>query len=371
MILTIRNEFIPIAVLGLILLALIALGVQGLPAPLPLLRLLLGLVFVLFVPGYTLQAALFPRADDLDGPERLALSFGLSVAVVPPIALVLDKLPWGIRLWPIVIGEGLLIGVCSLIAFARRRRLLAGERFLLVVEMDMRGWWAAQDRTNRVLYAILAGALLTAAVSATAIIVLPRPGDYFTEFYILGKEGLAEDYPREAVVGEPLGVTIGLVNHEREERVYRVEVWAVDPWTEGKRVLVNQTGPITLPRKHGREWPLTWHMPWAGDDQIVEFLLYTAGEPEPYRQLRLWLNVKEAPNLAPLPTSAVTAEVTVAPIPTASPTGRLTPPPAPSATASPAASPTPTPAGQAILPEQFLALAGERFSFVWVDRGER
>ena len=35
MTLTIKNEFIPIILLGLILVALIAAGVQGLPAPLP------------------------------------------------------------------------------------------------------------------------------------------------------------------------------------------------------------------------------------------------------------------------------------------------------------------------------------------------
>ena len=123
MTLTIKNEFIPIILLGLILVGLIAAGVQVLPAPLPMLRLLLGLAFVLFVPGYTLQAALFPRQDDLDGPERLALSFGLSIAVIPPIALVLDKLPWGIRLWPIVISLALFTLACSAVAVYRRQRL--------------------------------------------------------------------------------------------------------------------------------------------------------------------------------------------------------------------------------------------------------
>ena len=52
----------------------------GLPVRIPL-----GLLMVLFVPGYALIAALFPRKDDLDGIERLALSFGLSIAVVPLI----------------------------------------------------------------------------------------------------------------------------------------------------------------------------------------------------------------------------------------------------------------------------------------------
>jgi len=38
-------------------------------------RVLLGLLLVLFLPGYSLVAALFPRRDDLDGIERIALRF--------------------------------------------------------------------------------------------------------------------------------------------------------------------------------------------------------------------------------------------------------------------------------------------------------
>ena len=204
----IRNEFVLTALLGLALLALIVLGAEGRPAPpaLALLRLLLGLAYVLFVPGYALQAALFPRAGDLDGPERLALSFGLSVAVVPLLALVLDRLPWGIRLWPIVAGEGLIIALWAAVAVFRRRRLAEDERPVLVLHVDARGWWAGQDRTGRVLYGVLAGALLLASVSAAAIILSPRPGELFTEFYVLGPEGLAEAYPRQARPGEPLAV---------------------------------------------------------------------------------------------------------------------------------------------------------------------
>jgi uncharacterized membrane protein len=50
-------------------------------------RIPLGLAMVLFLPGYTLIAALFPEKEDLDGIERVALSFGLSIAVVPLMGL--------------------------------------------------------------------------------------------------------------------------------------------------------------------------------------------------------------------------------------------------------------------------------------------
>jgi hypothetical protein len=67
-------------------------------------RWLLGSVFVLFVPGYVTVEALFPKARELDGIERFALSVGLSLALVPLIGLLLNYTPWGIRLDPIVIS---------------------------------------------------------------------------------------------------------------------------------------------------------------------------------------------------------------------------------------------------------------------------
>lgn len=63
--------------------------------PSNVLRIIIGLPLVLFFPGYTLIAALFPRKGSLSGIERLALSFGLSIAVVPLIGLALNYMPWG------------------------------------------------------------------------------------------------------------------------------------------------------------------------------------------------------------------------------------------------------------------------------------
>ncbi len=67
-------------------------------------RTIFGLLFILFLPGYALIAALFPKIDDLDGIERVALSFGLSIAVAPLIGLGLNYTPFGIRLTPILVS---------------------------------------------------------------------------------------------------------------------------------------------------------------------------------------------------------------------------------------------------------------------------
>jgi uncharacterized membrane protein len=288
--LTIRNEFLIIAACGAVLLVLIATGGPA------LVRLALGLAFVLFVPGYALQTALFPRDEDLDGPERWALSFGLSIAVISLLALLLDRLPWGLRLWPIVVGEGLVVAAASGAALWLRGRLPPEERFRLELEVDVKGWWSAQDRFNRILYSVLAVAAVVALGASLSILVLPNPGDFFTEFYILGPDGLAESYPREVVVGEPVTVTMGIRSLERGTMAYRVEIWGVDP-LQGREALVAEPGEFVLGSDETVETEITWAMLWAGADQQVQFRLYSepqGTEPvEPYRSLRLWLNVKE------------------------------------------------------------------------------
>jgi uncharacterized membrane protein len=277
------NEFIFILVVGLILVALIAAGVEGLPAPVPMVRLLLGLGYILLVPGYALQAALFPRRDDLDGPERLALSFGLSVVVVPPMALLLDALPWGIRTWPIVAVETLFTAGCAGVALWRRGRL-AEARFRPEVEFGWRRWWAEQDRAQRRLFALLGVALLLFAVGAAAIIVSPKPGEKLTEFYILGPEGLAENYPRQAVVGQSITVTIGVANHEGVAVEYAIKVF-----DSVQRIA--QAGPLVLQPEETEERSIAFAPVELGEDVKVEFFLYRDGSAEPYRSLWLWLEV--------------------------------------------------------------------------------
>jgi uncharacterized membrane protein len=57
-------------------------------------RIILGLPLVLFLPGYALIATLFLRKDNLDGIERIALSFGLSIAITPLLGLALNYMPF-------------------------------------------------------------------------------------------------------------------------------------------------------------------------------------------------------------------------------------------------------------------------------------
>ncbi len=129
----------------------------------------------------------------------------------------LAALVGAIRLWQILLACGIYYAI-----------LMTEERYLPHIQLDLNSWWAAQDRVNRIIYFMLLGAFLLASVSAAAILLLPKPGDQFTKFYMLGPESLAEHFPRQSAPGQPITVTLGLTNREHHEHTYRVEVWAVD-----------------------------------------------------------------------------------------------------------------------------------------------
>jgi len=85
-------------------------------------RYVLGGVFVLFIPGFLLISVLYAKSDEMDTLERVALSIGLSLAVVPLIGLVLNYTPWGIRLEPIMASLALFSEVMAVAWVVRRFR---------------------------------------------------------------------------------------------------------------------------------------------------------------------------------------------------------------------------------------------------------
>ena len=82
------------------------------------LRYILGSIFVLFLPGYSLIKTLFPTRE-IDNIERTALSIGMSLALVPLVGLLLNYTPWGIRLTPITVSLLALTIILSIIGLIR------------------------------------------------------------------------------------------------------------------------------------------------------------------------------------------------------------------------------------------------------------
>jgi hypothetical protein len=89
--------------------------------PIVYLRSALAIMLIVFLPGYALIKLLFPTKLPKTTPfltrnqtepgsestatlERIALSVGLSLALVPLIGLILNYTPWGIRFTPMTLS---------------------------------------------------------------------------------------------------------------------------------------------------------------------------------------------------------------------------------------------------------------------------
>jgi uncharacterized membrane protein len=257
-------------------------------------RSALGLVMVLFVPGYSLIAALFPGKKDLDGIERAALSFGLSIAVTPLIGLGLNFTPWGIRLDPIVVCLTIFTIACCLVANKRRHELEEAERFSIdfaraYEEIKSE---AFEDKTplDKALTIILIISILLSICTLAYVIMVPKQGEKFTEFYILGPDGKADNYPTRYVLGDQRPVIVGVVNHEYRNVTYDLlialndSVSVTNLYSERLTLGDNQTWEKRIDVKPDR----------AGTNMKMEFLLYIDGNmTAPYRECHLWVNVTE------------------------------------------------------------------------------
>lgn len=92
--------------------------------PFTYMRYAFGSLFVLYLPGAALIELLYPKPSDLSQLERLALSIGLSLALVPLVGLILNYTPWGIRLNPVITSLSMLALALAVGAAARKFSLL-------------------------------------------------------------------------------------------------------------------------------------------------------------------------------------------------------------------------------------------------------
>lgn len=204
-------------------------------------RILIGIPFIIFFPGYALIATLFPEKKSLDTIERIALSFGLSIAVVPLIGFGLNYTPFGIRLDPILWSLILFNIVLSLLGIWRRR--VSSDPFLpfnptLVFEGAKEGF-KGKAKNDKVLTIILVLSVLSSVVAVVYVVAVPRQGEQFTEFYVLGPGGKATDYPHNLSVGQSASVILGIANHEFRTVNYTVEVWLANETFSNNVTVVN------------------------------------------------------------------------------------------------------------------------------------
>ena len=278
-------------VMGLVLLTDIFVLTPGLSET--AVRNILGLPLVLFLPGYALIAALFPAKSDLDRIERTALSFGLSIAVVPLIGLGLNYTPWGIRLLPILISLSVFTFLMCGLAYLRRAKLSETEAFEVpfretALSLKAEILEKPKSKLDQALTVVLILSILLSVATLIYVIATPKEGEHFTEFYILGPDGKADNYTTNYVLGESGTVIVGIVNHEYRPINYTMEIRLENkslPLPENQR-------QISLAHNETWQEPVTFTPLFEGQNLKLEFLLFNETDRTvPYRDLHLWIDV--------------------------------------------------------------------------------
>ena len=278
--------------------------------PSSVVNIILGIPILLFFPGYALLQALFVSNERRDSIELMALSIGMSIAVVALIGLGLNYTPWGISLEPALLGISSFIYLMSVIALIRRVIL---KRISLITEFnfELPSWEGS--KLNKSFSVVLVVLILCAGGLLGYIISTNKTTETFTEFYILGLNGQAQNYPSELimqggqitkvrygvggyqVVNGWSEVTMGIFSHEKQQVTYYIKINVDD-----EPVNINYDGTIIdelalIELRPGEKWEgeIGFAPENLGDNQRVEFLLFKGDDTTPVNSLHLWVNVRE------------------------------------------------------------------------------
>lgn len=268
-----------LAILGLSLVYVLSL----LASPGSVFHALLGLPFALILPGYTVQAAVYPRQDELESPLRWALGCVLSLTLVTLLALSLNALGRLDVVWLAGCLELIIVVGCA-VAYRRRSRLAPDSQAPLP-----RLHWQSRRQLVWVLFAstlVIAGLVLITGIFVD-LLGGRRPQTYTTALYLLGEDGRAGNYPGEVRRGYPFSTTLGIINHEQEAATYRIEVQigAQDPETLAQ---------VSL--QPGETWERTFDVTIRESESAtarVDFKLYRDSSVELYRSVHVRVQIAD------------------------------------------------------------------------------
>lgn len=237
---------------GFVLVAVTLLAVVDVGST--LVRAAVGFPLLCFLPGYATVSALFPRASDsrlatdtavpagtggVSDLERLALAFGLSVAILPLLALVIAAGSWGYSTGVVVtVLAGYVLGLVA-IAAVRRRRVPPAKRYRVRLGRRVETARTAIVDTNSAVHTAINVALVVSMVLAVTTVgyalVSPQSGEQYTGLELLTEDDAGEyvagEHPPAVEAGEPVPLTIAVENREGDDTEYTAvvqEQWLSD-----------------------------------------------------------------------------------------------------------------------------------------------
>jgi len=272
-------------------------------------RSIIGLFFLLVLPGYVTICAFSPQKGKMDFIERIAISLGLSISIFSLLALSQYFILSGIDF---DVLEFLLVGFVVFVAFIawqRRMRLPEDERYEIDVSIGLSlkgvGW---ADRL------LLVGIVIAASVSiilmSMALTAPSRLGEY-TEMGLLGPTGQTGGYPMNITVDQKAKVNISVTSHEASESSYNLIIllqpknntganithWREgDPFTEiqsldgGLAMAYN----FTLNPSESLNRTYSFSVEQNGTFKL-RFMLFEEGQDiygQPTNEVWLWLNIR-------------------------------------------------------------------------------
>jgi len=300
-------------------------------------RIVLGFI-LLSAPGYVTIAYLFPeralnpaeipsssgRPEDNQGPmsmfadgagitwgERTALSVVTSLILVALFGMGHNILPWGANLPAVLISIDLYTFAVTILAYQRRAALPESRRLTIPspeqIGMSLKRLAAPDSRSEAALNFLVVSSVLLAAISVS-FAVFHSPETPHSELYLLTEnddgELVADNYPRNATVGNQIPLIVGVSNHENEQMTYTVivELQRVDIHNETIRTRETQeldSSTVTLEDGENMTLRPAITPRMTGERLRLSIQLYrkkSVSNPSvdnAYREVHLWLNVSE------------------------------------------------------------------------------
>jgi len=157
-------------------------------------------------------------------------------------------------------------------------------RFNTILEFIDNEFNTNRSRKDRFSTGILIFSIVLAISLVYFVITVPKIGDKFTEFYILGPEGKADNYSTELKYNSPSHVLIGVANHEYIPVNYTVQV------VLEQNILTDTS--FRLNQNETWEQNVTYIPEKIGKNLKLEFLLFKEDNfTAPYRDLNMWVNI--------------------------------------------------------------------------------
>lgn len=253
-----------------------------------IIRAILGVIFVLVIPGYVLISALFPRRQSLGNIERFVLSVGASMAIITFVGVILNFTPLGIKLLPAEVIMVCFIVFTAGIAWLRRRRLPFENRFSPSSITDpIKKVLVTENRNSKQKNIIYASIVFVVLGSLAAMYTMSSlsSGPPDNEFYLLSAQGTTDNYTRTLHLGEPVAIDAVIVNHQSNSLDYAIKVEV-----NGQEVATDDQILINPKQKWQKQ--LSFVPQTIGANQKVEYMLYSTDNASiPIDQLYIWIDV--------------------------------------------------------------------------------